>query len=148
MNLLSLLESLTTTSAKSHANESVLDLSRLAWLVRFQSSLTMRASVTYRPGLLAWKGANAALKRVAPVGCSGVRELPARRAASTCIIGQSSGCPFLSLFAPAAAQALGSAYPGQRPPTLATSENYNNSNRLRNALRGAMQLARGLRHLP
>jgi len=71
-----------------------------------------------------------------------------RNTPPTCIIGQSSGCLFLPLFAPIAAQGLGMALTARKPSTMLTFKNYNNSNRLRGIPGGATQLAWRLRHQP
>jgi hypothetical protein len=68
------------------------------------------------------------------------------KAAATCIIGRSSACLFLPLFAPTAAQGLGRAWAPQKPSTVLTFNNYNNSKHLRGNPEEATQLAWGLRH--
>jgi hypothetical protein len=65
---------------------------------------------------------------------------------ATCIIGQSSGCLFLPLFALAAAQALGTALAARNPSTTLTFQNYNNSKWLSRVPGPEQQLACGLRH--
>jgi hypothetical protein len=66
--------------------------------------------------------------------------------APTCIIGRSSGCLFLPLFARMTAQALGTALTAGNLSTMLSFKNYNNSNRLRGIPGVAAQLARALRH--